>query len=122
MHRHLHLVGGLATQAAKYPPKLVRAVLKALREQLVADGELNAVDLGFGGPVPSLPNFDPADPELETTLQNFTTRSLVSSFRRSWLKQPAAKNSSGHMASSSTTRCHVQWQSNEASLWPAPDG
>ena len=52
VHRHFHLQGGMATQAAEYPPKLVQAVLKALREQLQADGELNAVDLGFGGPVP----------------------------------------------------------------------
>ena len=37
----------------------------------MADGELNAVDLGFGGPVSSLLNFDPTDPELESTLQHF---------------------------------------------------
>ena len=46
-HKHLHLIGGLASQAALYTPKLVRAVLKALREQLVADGELNAVEWGI---------------------------------------------------------------------------
>ena len=37
----------------------------------MTDGELNAVDLGFGGPVPSLRNFDPTDPDLEATVQAF---------------------------------------------------
>ena len=57
-HAHLSLIGGgLARKAAKYPIKLVRAVLKALREQLLADGELNEVMLENAGPVPSQPTF-----------------------------------------------------------------
>ena len=33
-HRHIHLIGGLARQAAIYPPKLVKAVLLSLKKEL----------------------------------------------------------------------------------------
>ena len=39
-HRHIHLIGGIARQAAQYPPKLVRAVLKCLRDELESKSEL----------------------------------------------------------------------------------
>ena len=52
-HRHLTLIGGCAAMAAVYPPKLVAAVLKGLREQMKQDNAIDAVDLKFGGPVPS---------------------------------------------------------------------
>ena len=58
-HRHIHLIGGIAQQAAKYPPKLVRAVLKCLKDELVSRGELNAADAYSAGPVPELPTVDP---------------------------------------------------------------
>ena len=49
-HRHLHLVGGARTRAAQvYPPALVQAVLESLRDQLVENGGLNAVDLLAAG-------------------------------------------------------------------------
>ena len=45
-HRHLHLVGGARTRAAQvYPPALVQAILEGLREHLVENGSLNAIDL-----------------------------------------------------------------------------
>ena len=52
-HRHVHLIGGgRATMAAAYPPKLVVAVLKALRRQMVSDGTVKTDELAFAGPVP----------------------------------------------------------------------
>ena len=61
MHRHVVLLGGIAVQSAAYPPKLVKAVLKGLKEQLLEDGELSAVDLRFGGPNPTSPTFEVQD-------------------------------------------------------------
>ena len=58
LHVHLHLINGLAKQAAKYPPKLVRAVLKALKSQMLQDGEINQVSIKFGGPDPTQELFD----------------------------------------------------------------
>ena len=57
--RHIHLIGGIAQQAAKYPPQLVRAVLKCLKRELEERGELNAVDAYNAGPVPEIPTVDP---------------------------------------------------------------
>lgn len=54
-HRHIHLIGGLAKAAQVYPPKLVAAVLKALKRQLIEDGELNALDSFASGPYPEHP-------------------------------------------------------------------
>ena len=51
-HRHIHLVGGIARQAAAYPPKPVRAVLKVLREELADRGQLNSREAASSGPVP----------------------------------------------------------------------
>ena len=58
-HRHIHLIGGIAQQAAKYPPQLVRAVLKCLKRELEERGELNAADAHSAGPVPEMPTIDP---------------------------------------------------------------
>ena len=58
LHVHLHLINGLAKQAAKYPPKLVRAVLKALKTQVTQDGEINHVSMKVGGPDPTQELFD----------------------------------------------------------------
>lgn len=44
-HRHLTLVGGLAKLAAAYPPKLVSAVLRAMRSQMLQNGDLSEIDL-----------------------------------------------------------------------------
>ena len=55
-HRHTHLVGGIARQAAVYPPKLVRAVLKVLRDELADRGQLNSHEAACSGPVPEEPS------------------------------------------------------------------
>ena len=36
-HRHIHLIGGRASHARVYPPKLCRAVLRGLRQQIEDD-------------------------------------------------------------------------------------
>ena len=43
-HRHILLVNGRATAAQIYPPALVAAILKGIREQMKVDGEIK--DLG----------------------------------------------------------------------------
>ena len=43
-HRHIQLVNGRAKAAQIYPPALVTAILKGIREQMKADGEIK--DLG----------------------------------------------------------------------------
>ena len=62
VHKHVHLVGGIASAAAVYPPKLVRAVLVALRDQLRADKSLNSVMMQAAGPIPSEPWFGREEP------------------------------------------------------------
>ena len=58
-HRRIHLIGGIARQAAVYPPQLVKAVLRSLRNTLAEKGELNTFDLFAAGPVPEMPLIDP---------------------------------------------------------------
>eukprot|EP00435_Cladocopium_sp_Y103_P011546 s12_g3.t1 len=58
-HRHIHLIGGIAQQAAKYPPQLVRAVLQCFKQELEDRGELNAADAYSAGPIPEIPTVDP---------------------------------------------------------------
>ena len=53
-HRHIHLIGGIAQQAAK-----LRAVLKCLKRELEERGELNAVHAYSAGPVLEIPTVDP---------------------------------------------------------------
>ena len=53
-HRHRHLVGGVAQYASRHPPKLVAAVLRALRMQLREDGAIGSVE-EVAGPVPDIP-------------------------------------------------------------------
>ena len=45
-HDHIPLVGGLAKHCAAYPPRLVYAVLKALRKELQSVGHLNEFEVG----------------------------------------------------------------------------
>jgi len=63
-HRHIHLIGGIARQAAQYPPKLVRAVLKCLRDELESKGELSTVEAQNAGPVAEVPLIDPRFEEM----------------------------------------------------------
>ena len=48
---HKHLVLQHTTIASIFPPKLVVAVLEALRKQIVLDGTTNRVEMVFAGPV-----------------------------------------------------------------------
>ena len=50
-HRHFHLVGGGIDFSARYPPKLVTAVLRAARDQLRLDGHLSALESEIAGPI-----------------------------------------------------------------------
>ena len=56
-HVHVDLIGGLARQAARYPPKLVAAILKELKEHLMEDGVLSAMEARASGPNPSQDNW-----------------------------------------------------------------
>ena len=56
---------------ASYPPKLVAAVFQALKKQLLEDGELNELDIKYGGPVPSQPTFDFEDERLQEDFEKF---------------------------------------------------
>ena len=47
-HNHVQLVGGVAWQAAVYPPRLVMAVLEGLAQHLWSQGSLDSLD--GGGP------------------------------------------------------------------------
>ena len=60
-HRYVHLVGGIARGAAVYPPKLVKAGLQGLREQMAQDGHLSSVDAYAAGPVPEEPAMPAGD-------------------------------------------------------------
>ena len=51
-HRQIHLVNGRAKMARIYPPALVRAVLRALKRQMKADGEYREVNSVNAGPSP----------------------------------------------------------------------
>ena len=51
-HRHVQLINGRATMAKVYPPKMVVAVLEAIRQQLIDDGMLNELSSMMAGPVP----------------------------------------------------------------------
>ncbi|CAE7546001.1 unnamed protein product [Symbiodinium natans] len=55
-HRHVRLINGRARAAQKYPPKLVKGILMAFRQQLVEDGEFSeALNAMEAGPVPDSP-------------------------------------------------------------------
>lgn len=52
-HRHVSLIGGGRAHAARvYPPALVKAVLKGIKEQMRQDGELSVSAMQLSGPVP----------------------------------------------------------------------
>ena len=57
--------------AAVYPPKLVVAVLTGLKEQMKQDNAIYAVDLKFGGPVPSEHVFEVTEENVEQYEQVF---------------------------------------------------
>ena len=50
LQRHVHLVNGTAKLSAAYPPKLVKAILKALKLEMRDCGELSAEEEKVAGP------------------------------------------------------------------------
>eukprot|EP00971_Amphidinium_carterae_P220004 4367367-Amphidinium_carterae.2 len=50
-HRHILLVGGRARAAQKYPPLLVKAILRSIRSAILSRSSLSAVELMTGGPI-----------------------------------------------------------------------
>ena len=58
IHRHTTLIGGIAYQAASYSPKLVKVVLRAMRDEALQQGWLSSVDARYGGPDPTQTQFD----------------------------------------------------------------
>ena len=60
-HRHVHLINGLAAQAAVYPPALVEAVLRALRQQMLEDGQISELQAAESGPVCEEPFVPPGE-------------------------------------------------------------
>ena len=58
-HRHVRLIGhGFGKITEQYPPKLVTAILAALRKQLRADGDISALEESVAGPVPNEPDLE----------------------------------------------------------------
>ena len=49
-HRHIMLVGGRAQYAQVYPPKLVIAILKTIKSQILRKGAISSVELAAAGP------------------------------------------------------------------------
>ena len=43
-HRHVHLVSGRAKAAERYPPRLVEAMLRAMRQELLSAGMISTLD------------------------------------------------------------------------------
>ena len=56
-HRHIHLIGGIAKPAQVHPPKLVESVLKSVRDSMIDDGVLSALEITSSGPVPVVHQF-----------------------------------------------------------------
>ena len=51
-HKHVHLMGGIAKFAKVYPPALVEAVLRCLKDVMYKEGVLNDIGAMTAGPVP----------------------------------------------------------------------
>ena len=60
-HRHVHLINGRARHAQVYPPKLVSAILKGIRNELRKRGELNQLKESTAGPSPDGTNNEPTE-------------------------------------------------------------
>lgn len=67
-HRHVGLINGRSAEARIYPPRLVAAILRGVREQLRLDGEI----MGFENyPVPTEADFTYDKQEDEEQLEEF---------------------------------------------------
>ena len=78
-HRHITLIGGtLCRQAQVYPVKLVKAVLRGIRQQLQQDGVYNEVNAYSAGPVPTE---EPPEPIYDSTTGYMLDPKLVAEAR-----------------------------------------
>merc|ERR1712016_581030 len=68
-HRHIALVNGRAKSAARYPPKLCRAVLRGLKEEMEQQGEIS--NLEAGRPSPHEPNIAAQTQEAHDELESY---------------------------------------------------
>ena len=64
-HRHGTLLRGLVMHATAFSPVLIHTVLEAIKKQMCSDGQLAAVDLKLGEPIPSELVVDIADEQTE---------------------------------------------------------
>ena len=64
VHRHVHLMGGLADFAKVHPPDLVTEVLTAVRESMLEEGYMSSMEMHSSGPVPIEEWFDEETQEL----------------------------------------------------------
>ena len=71
-HKHLVLIGNVASGAAKYSPEFVMEVLGALRKELLDRGTMSSLDMMTGGPVPTQPLFEGSTLDLDV-LQELCT-------------------------------------------------
>ena len=60
-HRHVHLINGRARHAQVYPPRLVNAILKGIRQELRDMGELSALNELVAGPCPDGASNEPTE-------------------------------------------------------------
>ena len=57
-HRHIQLIGGRAKKAEIYPPKLCKAIIEGLVEQMEEDGKIQKGCVGVITAVDPLDNYE----------------------------------------------------------------
>ncbi|CAJ1332419.1 unnamed protein product [Effrenium voratum] len=69
-HRHVHLINGRAREAQVYPPKLVNAILKGIKKELMNKGETSELSSITAGPSPDKTSSEPTEhffnPDVQT--------------------------------------------------------
>ncbi|CAJ1387436.1 unnamed protein product, partial [Effrenium voratum] len=69
-HRHVHLINGRAREAQVYPPKLVNAILRGIKKELMNAGEISELSSITAGPSPDETSSEPTesffDPDVQT--------------------------------------------------------
>ena len=60
-HRHVHLINGRAREAQVYPPKLVNAILKGIKKELMNKGEISELSSITAGPSPDETSSEPTE-------------------------------------------------------------
>ena len=102
-HRHATLLRGLAMHATAFSPVLIGTVLEGIKKQMCSDGQLAAVDLKLGEPIPSEPVFDIADEQTGEMVRSFRRDHREHRFQRTWSRRASPKKSFGRKRSISIT-------------------